>query len=60
MDVYINRGKTSAEFGDSLYSVDIDDGEEITEEVQEVMKTFVVKEEKRDAEIEESAELMRK
>ena len=60
MDVYINRGKTSAEFGDSLYSVDIDDGEEITEEVQEVMKTFVVKEEKKDAEIEESAELMRK
>ena len=42
INVYINRGKPSSEFGDSLYSVDIDDGEEIIEEVQEVKKTVVV------------------
>ena len=35
INVYINRGKPSSEFGDSLYSVDIDDGEEIIEEVEE-------------------------
>ena len=53
INVYINRGKPSSEFGDSLYSVDIDDGEEIIEEVQEVKKTVVVEEEKKDADIEE-------
>merc|ERR1719350_513532 len=55
INVYINRGKPSSEFGDSLYSVDIDDGEEIIEEVQEaseVKKTKIV-EEKKDDEIEE-------
>merc|ERR1712037_490292 len=54
INVYINRGKPSTEFGDSLYSVDIDDGEEIIEEVLEakdVKKTGV--EEKKDDEIEE-------
>ena len=54
INVYINRGKPSSEFGDSLYSVDIDDGEEIIEEVpeaQDVKKTGV--EEKKDDEIEE-------
>ena len=53
INVYINRGKPSSEFGDSLYSVDIDDGEEIIEEVQEVKKTVAVEEEKKDADIEE-------
>ena len=55
INVYINRGKPSSEFGDSLYSVDIDDGEEIIEEVQEadeVKNTKKVEEEK-DDEIEE-------
>ena len=54
INVYINRGKPSTEFGDRLYSVDIDDGEEIIEEVLEakdVKKTGV--EEKKDDEIEE-------
>ena len=50
INVYINRGKPSSEFGDSLYSVDIDDGEEIIEEVLEAKE---VVEEKKDDEIEE-------
>jgi len=51
INVYINRGKPSTEFGDSLYSVDIDDGEEIIEEVLEAKEMGV--EEKKDDEIEE-------
>ena len=54
INVYINRGKPSSEFGDTLYSVDIDDGEEIIEEIQEAkeVKKPVVEKEK-DDEIEE-------
>ena len=36
INVYITRGKPSAEFGSSLYSVDVEGGEEIIEEVEEV------------------------
>ena len=32
LNVYINRGKPAAEFGYSLYSVDVDEGEDIIEE----------------------------
>ena len=36
INVYITRGKPSAEFGDNLYSVDIDDGEEMLSEPEPV------------------------
>ena len=35
LNVYINRGKPAAEFGYSLYSVDVDEGEDIIEEEEE-------------------------
>merc|ERR1712117_715315 len=38
INVYITRGKPSAEFGDNLYSVDIDDGEEMLSDPEPVVE----------------------